>query len=36
VALIVHSDTDLLVLNPWRNINIIRPSEFLAEEAPAP
>lgn len=27
---IVSSDTDLLVLNPWRNVRILRPAEYLA------
>ena len=27
---IVSSDNDLLVLNPWRRIPILRPAEFLA------
>ena len=34
-ALIVSSDTDLLILNPWRSIRIIRPSDLLAEEEPS-
>jgi len=28
---IVSSDEDLLVLNPWRGIRILRPKEFLTE-----
>jgi uncharacterized protein len=28
-AMIVSGDEDLLVLNPWRGIRVLRPSEFL-------
>ena len=28
-SVIVSSDNDLLVLNPWRGIRILRPSEYL-------
>ena len=28
-ATIVTSDMDLLVLHPWRNVRILRPSEYL-------
>jgi putative PIN family toxin of toxin-antitoxin system len=34
-AFIVSSDTDLLVLDPWRDIRIIRPAELLAKEGSA-
>lgn len=34
-ALIVSSDMDLLVLHPWRDIRIIRPSVLLAEAGSA-
>lgn len=27
---IISSDDDLLVLNPWRGVRILRPAEFLA------
>jgi putative PIN family toxin of toxin-antitoxin system len=29
-TIIVSSDEDLLVLNPWRGIRILRPAEYLA------
>jgi uncharacterized protein len=28
--IIVSSDTDLLVLHPWRGVRVLRPSEYLA------
>lgn len=28
---IVSSDSDLLVLHPWRGVRIVRPAEYLAE-----
>lgn len=28
---IISSDTDLLVLHPWRGVRILRPAEYLAE-----
>ena len=33
--LIVSSDSDLLVLHPWRGIPIVTPADFLAGAAPA-
>jgi predicted nucleic acid-binding protein len=27
---LVSSDDDLLVLNPWRGVPVLRPAEFLA------
>ena len=27
--LLVSSDDDLLVLNPWRGVQVLRPAEFL-------
>jgi len=29
-TLIVSSDNDLLVLDPWRGVRIVRPAEYLA------
>jgi uncharacterized protein len=29
-AVLISSDTDLLMLDPWRGIRILRPAEFLA------
>jgi uncharacterized protein len=29
-TLIVASDNDLLVLDPWRGVRILRPAEYLA------
>ena len=34
-AVIVSGDADLLVLNPWRGVRILRPAEYLAEAAAA-
>jgi putative PIN family toxin of toxin-antitoxin system len=31
---IVSGDVDLLVLNPWRGVRILKPAEYLAEFAP--
>jgi hypothetical protein len=28
--IIVSSDNDLLVLNPWRGVSILRPGDYLA------
>lgn len=30
-SIIVSSDQDLLVLNPWRGVRILRPTDYLAE-----
>ncbi len=35
-AIIVSSDNDLLVLDPWRDVRILRPADYLAFTAPAP
>lgn len=31
--LLVSSDDDLLVLNPWRGVPVLRPAEFLSRQA---
>ena len=30
-AMIVSSDSDLLVLHPWRSVRVLRPAQYLAE-----
>jgi predicted nucleic acid-binding protein len=30
-AVIVSGDEDLLVLNPWRGVRVLRPAQFLQE-----
>lgn len=34
--IIVSSDTDLLVLHPWRGLRILRPAEYLAQAGAPP
>ena len=31
-SIIVSSDNDLLVLNPWRGIRVLRPAEYLTSQ----